>query len=211
MWKVFWKKKTAGLFNLWLIQYTCTLKPKYMFAVAKACVTNPIAAGLLLSLCHKSMCRWQIFSCWWFHRLAAHFSTSYGCSSKLAWKRCTIYIAVWVQTSRRCGAAQHWNCLAAAVVHQYSHFRRWDGFHFTQLSPASALILAAHTIYAATQSPHGTTSDRPIPQISSAKYVVRHCEFSEKRWILEEHYVSNDATENAWFLSNLICLPGNCS
>jgi hypothetical protein len=26
---------------------------------------------------------------------------------------------------------------------------------------------------------------------------------------LEKHHVSNDATENAWFLSNLICLPGN--
>jgi hypothetical protein len=25
---------------------------------------------------------------------------------------------------------------------------------------------------------------------------------------LEKHHVSNDATENAWFLSNLICLPG---
>jgi hypothetical protein len=27
--------------------------------------------------------------------------------------------------------------------------------------------------------------------------------------ILKKHHVSNDATENAWFLSNLICLPGN--
>jgi hypothetical protein len=26
---------------------------------------------------------------------------------------------------------------------------------------------------------------------------------------LENRYVSNDATEKAWFLSNLICLPGN--
>jgi hypothetical protein len=26
---------------------------------------------------------------------------------------------------------------------------------------------------------------------------------------LEKHHVSNDATENAWLLSNLICLPGN--
>jgi hypothetical protein len=30
-----------------------------------------------------------------------------------------------------------------------------------------------------------------------------------KVWNLEKHHVSNDATENASFLSNLICLPGN--
>jgi hypothetical protein len=34
-------------------------------------------------------------------------------------------------------------------------------------------------------------------------------EFSEKFGILEKNHVSNDATENAWFLSNLICLQGN--
>jgi hypothetical protein len=70
-------------------------------------------------------------------------------------------------------------------------------------------MLAAPTIYAAARSLHGTTSDRPIPQSSSAKKVVRHCEFSEKFGILKKHYVSNNATENAWFLSNLICLPKN--
>jgi hypothetical protein len=68
-------------------------------------------------------------------------------------------------------------------------------------------MLAAPTIYAAARSPHGTTSDRPIPQSSSAKKVVIYCEFSEKFGILEKYHVSNDATENAWFLSNLICLP----
>jgi hypothetical protein len=99
---------------------------------------------------------------------------------------------------------------AAAVVHQYGHFRRPDGFYFSQRSPAGALMLAAPTIYAAARSPHGTTSDRPIPQNSSVKTVVRQCEFSEKFGILEKHlHVSNDATENAWFLSNLVCLPGN--
>jgi hypothetical protein len=41
------------------------------------------------------------------------------------------------------------------------------------------------------------------------KKVVKHCEFSEKFRILEKHHVSNDATKNAWFLSNLICLPEN--
>jgi hypothetical protein len=41
-------------------------------------------------------------------------------------------------------------------------------------------MLAAPTIYATARSPHGTTSDRPIPQSSSAKKVVRHCEFSKK-------------------------------
>jgi hypothetical protein len=35
-------------------------------------------------------------------------------------------------------------------------------------------------MYVAARSPHGTTSDRPIPQSISAKKVVRHCEFSEK-------------------------------
>jgi hypothetical protein len=69
-------------------------------------------------------------------------------------------------------------------------------------------MLAAPIIYAAAQSPHGTTSDCPIPQSSSAKKVVRHCVFSEKFAILKKHHVSNDATGNAWFLSNLICLPG---
>jgi hypothetical protein len=70
-------------------------------------------------------------------------------------------------------------------------------------------MLAAPTVYEAAPSPHGTTSDRPIPQSSSAKKVVRHCEFSEKFGVLEKHHVSNDATENVWFLSNLICLSGN--
>jgi hypothetical protein len=58
---------------------------------------------------------------------------------------------------------------AAAVVHQYGHFRRPDGFRFSQRSSAGALMLAAPTIYAAARSPHGTTTDRPIPQSSSAK------------------------------------------
>jgi hypothetical protein len=70
-------------------------------------------------------------------------------------------------------------------------------------------MLAAPTIHAAARSPHGTTSDRPIPQSSSVEKVVRHYEFSEKCGNLEKHHVSNDATKNAWFLSNLICLAGN--
>jgi hypothetical protein len=47
-------------------------------------------------------------------------------------------------------------------------------------------MLAAPTIYAGARSPHGTTSDRPIPQSISAKKVVRHCEFSDKFGILEK-------------------------
>jgi hypothetical protein len=78
---------------------------------------------------------------------------------------------------------------AAANVYQYGHFRRLDRFHFSQRSRADAWKLAARTIYAAAWSPHGTTSDRPIPQNSSMKKVVRHCEFSEKFGILENHYV----------------------
>jgi hypothetical protein len=70
-------------------------------------------------------------------------------------------------------------------------------------------MLAAPTIYATARSPHGTTSDRPIPQSSSVEKVVRHCEFSEKFKISEIRHVSNGATENAWCLSNLICLAGN--
>jgi hypothetical protein len=137
----------------------------------------------------------------------------YGCSSKLAWKKCTTYVAKWVQAGHRCGVA----CIgtasrAAAIVRHYGHFQRPDGFGFSQRSPADAWMLAAPTtcICAAARSPHGTTSDCPIPQSSSAeKKVVKHREFSEKLGILEKHHVSNDATENAWFLSNLICLPGN--
>jgi hypothetical protein len=90
---------------------------------------------------------------------------------------------------------------AAAVVHQYCHFRRLDSFRFSQRSPASAWMLATLTIYVVARSPHSTTSDRPIPQSCSAKKVVRHCELSEKFGILEKLHVSNDATENAWFLS----------
>jgi hypothetical protein len=70
-------------------------------------------------------------------------------------------------------------------------------------------MLAAPTIYAAARSPHGTTSDRLIPQSNSAKKVAIDCEFSEKFGILEKHHVSSDATENARFQSNVICLPGN--
>jgi hypothetical protein len=85
----------------------------------------------------------------------------------------------------------------AAVVRHYGHFRRPDGFHFSQQSPAGAWMLAVPTIYAAARSPHGTTSDRPIPQSSSAKKVVKNLKFSEKFGILEKYHVSNDATENA--------------
>jgi hypothetical protein len=98
---------------------------------------------------------------------------------------------------------------ATAVVRQFGHFRRPDCFRFSQRSLAGAWMLTAPSIYAAARSPHDTTLDRPIPQSSSAKKVVRHSEFSEKFGVLEKHHVSNDATENAWFLSNLICLPGN--
>jgi hypothetical protein len=98
---------------------------------------------------------------------------------------------------------------AAVVVHQYGHFRRPDDFRFSQRSPAGTWMLAASTIYATARSPHGTTSDRPIPQSSSAKKVVRHCEFSKKFGNLEKHHESNDATEIAWFQSNIICLPRN--
>jgi hypothetical protein len=57
----------------------------------------------------------------------------------------------------------------AAVVRLYGHFRRPDGFRFSQRSPAGAWMLAAPTVYAAAWSPHGTILDRPIPQSSSAK------------------------------------------
>jgi hypothetical protein len=75
---------------------------------------------------------------------------------------------------------------AAAFVHQYGHLRRPDGFRISQRSPGGAWMLAAPTIYAAARLPHGTTSDRLIPQCSSAKKVVRHYEFSEKFGILGE-------------------------
>jgi hypothetical protein len=75
---------------------------------------------------------------------------------------------------------------AAAVVHQYGYFQRPDGFLFSQRSPAGAWMLAFPTIYAAARLPHVTSSDRSIPQSSSAKKVVKHCEFSEKFEILGE-------------------------
>jgi hypothetical protein len=60
---------------------------------------------------------------------------------------------------------------AAAVVHQYGHFRRTDhGLPlFSTVAGPGAWMLAAPTIYAAARSPHGTTLDRPIPQSSSVK------------------------------------------
>ena len=55
-------------------------------------------------------------------------------------------------------------------------------------STVTGRCLAARTIYAAVQSPHGTILDRPISQSSSAKKVIiRHGEFSEKFGILEKH------------------------
>jgi hypothetical protein len=53
---------------------------------------------------------------------------------------------------------------ATAVVRHHGHFRRPDGFGFSQRSPADAWMLAAPTIYTAARSSHSTTSDRPIPQ-----------------------------------------------
>jgi hypothetical protein len=66
-------------------------------------------------------------------------------------------------------------------------------------------MLAAPTIYAAARHHFRP----PDSSKQFAKKVVRHSEFSEKFGILEKHHVANDATENAWFLSHLICLPGN--
>jgi hypothetical protein len=76
---------------------------------------------------------------------------------------------------------------ASAVVRQYGHFRRPDCFRFSQRSPAGARLLISRTIYAAARSPHGTSLDRPISQSSSAKKVIKHCEFSEKCGILKKH------------------------
>jgi hypothetical protein len=165
----------------------------------KACVTNSTAAGrflvaggftgLPLIFPHRAGSVQNLLG-----RNAPHMSP-FGCRSA----------AVVAQPGMGNGSR------VAAVVHQYGHFRRSDSFRFSQRSPAGAWMLAAPTIYAAARSPYGTTSDRPIPQNSFAKKVVRQCVhvFSEKFGILEKHHVSNDATENAWFLSNRICLPGN--
>jgi hypothetical protein len=79
---------------------------------------------------------------------------------------------------------------AAAVVHQYGYFRRPDCFCFSQRSPAGAWMLADPTIYVAARSLHGTTSDRLIPQSSSAKK-MSDIEFSEKFGILEKYHGSN--------------------
>jgi hypothetical protein len=59
------------------------------------------------------------------------------------------------------------------------------------------------------QHGHRTAPLQTARFLKAEKKVVIHCEFSEKFGILEKNHVSNDATENAWILSNLICLPGN--
>jgi hypothetical protein len=156
-----------------------------------------------LSLCHKFNFRRPIFSCQWFHRLTAHFSTSYGCSSKLVWKKCDTYVTVWTQADRRCGAVRHGNCKSCggscAPVRSFPTPGRLP--LFSTLTDRCLDACTSHYI--------GTTSDCRTPQSSSARKIVRHCEFSEKLGILEKHHVSNDATKNVWFLSNLICLRGN--
>jgi hypothetical protein len=58
---------------------------------------------------------------------------------------------------------------AVAVVRHYNHFRRPDGFGFSQRSLAGAWMLAAPTIYGEARSSHGTTLDRPTPQSSSTE------------------------------------------
>jgi hypothetical protein len=94
---------------------------------------------------------------------------------------------------------------AAAVVHQVISDARAASAFLKGHRPVPWMLTALTTcIYVASQSPHGTASDRPIPQSS-----YTDTEFSEKFGILEKQHVSNDATENAWFLNNLICLPGN--
>jgi hypothetical protein len=98
---------------------------------------------------------------------------------------------------------------AAAFVHQYGHFRRPDGFCISQRSPAGAWVLAAHTIYAAARSPHGTTSDRPIHQTNPQKKLSDIVNLLKRFGIFKKYNVSNDVTKNVWFPSNLICLPGN--
>jgi hypothetical protein len=45
---------------------------------------------------------------------------------------------------------------------------------------------------------------RFLKEVVPRKKVVKHGEFSEKFGSLEKHHVSNEATENAWFLSILI-------
>jgi hypothetical protein len=44
----------------------------------------------------------------------------------------------------------------AAVVRHYGHFRRPDGFRFSQRSPAGAWMLAAPTIHATARLPRNT-------------------------------------------------------
>jgi hypothetical protein len=123
----------------------------------KACVTNPTATGrflvvrgftgLPLIFPHRT-CAVQNY----LGRNAPHMS-SFG------YRPAAVVAQPGMGTSSR----------AAAVVYQYGHFRRQDRFRFSQRSPANAWKLAVSTIYAAAWLPHGTTSDRPIPQNSSAK------------------------------------------
>jgi hypothetical protein len=100
----------------------------------------------------------------------------------------------------RTGAVQNWfgrnaqymspfGCRPAAFVAQSGMGTtiRPDCLRFSQRSLAGAWLLAPRTICAAARSPYSTILHRPISQSSSAKRVIRHCEFSEKFGILEKH------------------------
>jgi hypothetical protein len=80
---------------------------------------------------------------------------------------------------------------AAAVCAPVRSFPMPGGLPLFSTVTGRCLDARSSHIYAAARSPHDTTSDRPIPQSSSAKKVVRHCEFSEKFGILEKIRVSN--------------------
>jgi hypothetical protein len=172
-----------------------------------------------LSLCHKSNCRRPIFSCRWFHRVAAHHT---GAFQNQLGKKCATYVSVGGQAGCPCGAARCGNYKSKKVVSY-----RWVSVRLqlcacTVISDAwtaPAFLNGHRPVPGCSQLPqyeqqrgHRTAplQTRPIPRSSSVKKVVRHCTFfPEKFGILEKHHVSNDATENAWFLSNLIYLPGN--
>ena len=115
-----------------------------------------------------------------------------------------MYVAVWVQVGRRYGAARHGNCTSCGGSCAPVRSFLTPGL-LPLFSTVTGRCLAARTIYAAVRSPHGTILDRPISQSSSAKKVIRHCEFSEKFGILEKHQYQMMQLKMHGFLA----MPGN--